>query len=62
MTPSEQAAYAAGIRAVLDMATIAAITIETRDDARAVRQQAAAAALYGLAEGAKVLLQIKGEA
>jgi len=37
------------------MALIAAITLEARDDARELRQQAAVAALQGLAEGAKAL-------
>lgn len=56
MTPREVEAYNTGIRAVLDMATIAAVTIETRDDSQGIRQRAAAAALQGLAEGAKSLL------
>ena len=62
MTPNEQAAYAAGVEAVRQMALIAAITIETRDDAQRLRQRAAAAALKGLAEGAKALLPIKEDA
>lgn len=56
MTPREQAAFNAGVEAVRQMAMAAAVTIEVRDDARAVRQQAAAAALHGLAEGAKMLM------
>lgn len=56
MTPREQAAFNAGIEAVRQMAMAAAITIEVRDDARELRQQAAAAALHGLAEGAKMLM------
>ena len=56
MTPREQAAFRAGIETMRQMAMAAAVTIEVRDDAREVRQQAAAAALHGLAEGAKVLL------
>ncbi|MGE8128953.1 hypothetical protein ACQKQD_18430 [Methylobacterium sp. NPDC080182] len=56
MTPRERAAFNQGVEAMRQMAMTAAVTIEIRDDARAVRQQAAAAALHGLAEGAKVLL------
>lgn len=56
MTPREQAAFNQGVEAMRQMAMTAAVTIEIRDDARAVRQQAAAAALHGLAEGAKALL------
>lgn len=52
MTPREQAAYNAGIEAVRQ----AALTIEVRDDARGLRQQAAVAALQGLAEGARELM------
>jgi hypothetical protein len=54
MTPREQAAFNAGIEAARQMALTAAVTIEVRDDAREVRQQAAAAALRGLAAGLKV--------
>lgn len=57
MTPREQAAFNAGVEAMRQMAMIAAVSIEVRDDAREVRQQAAAAALHGLAEGAMALLQ-----
>ena len=56
MTPREQAAFNAGIEAMRQMAMIAAVTIEVRDDCREIRQQAAAAALHGLAEGAASLL------
>lgn len=56
MTPREQAAFNQGVEAMRQMAMTAAVTIEVRDDAREVRQQAAAAALHGLAEGAKALL------
>jgi len=59
MTRSEQAAFNAGVEAMRQMAMIAAVTIENREDAREVRQQAAAAALQGLAEGAKTLLLAK---
>lgn len=59
MTPREQAAYHAGIEAMRQMAMIAAVTIETRPDADDLRQRAAAAALHGLAEGAKALLPHK---
>ncbi|MCJ2039558.1 hypothetical protein MKK55_11485 [Methylobacterium sp. J-059] len=54
MTPREQAAFAAGIQAARQAAMTAAVTIEVRDDARELRQQAAAAALHGLAAGLKV--------
>lgn len=53
MTPREQMAFRAGVRAAIDMALVAAITIEVRDDAKDMRQRAAAAALQGFAEGAK---------
>ncbi|KQQ39153.1 hypothetical protein ASF58_22950 [Methylobacterium sp. Leaf125] len=55
MSPNEQAAFAAGVEAMRQMAMIAAVTIEARDDASDLRQRAAAAALHGLAEGAKAL-------
>ncbi|MCJ2039074.1 hypothetical protein MKK55_08930 [Methylobacterium sp. J-059] len=54
MTPRELAAFTAGIQAARQAAMTAAVTIEVRDDAREVRQQAAAAALHGLAAGLKV--------
>ncbi|TXM63785.1 hypothetical protein FV226_27240 [Methylobacterium sp. WL12] len=54
MNARETAAFAAGIQAARQAAMTAAVTIETRDDAREVRQQAAAAALHGLAAGLKV--------
>ena len=56
MTPTEAAAYAKGIRDAREMAMIAAVTIEARDDHRDLRQQAAAAALLGLAAGLQNLL------
>lgn len=52
----ERAAFAAGIEAAWQMALTAAITIEVREDARAVREQAAAAALQGLAEGVRAVM------
>jgi hypothetical protein len=57
MTPREQAAFAAGIETARQMALTAAVTIEVREDAGAVRQQAAVAALQGLAEGLRTLAQ-----
>ena len=54
MTPRERAAFVAGIETARQMAMAAAVTIEVRDDGREVRQQAAAAALQGLADGLKV--------
>ncbi|MHC2019950.1 hypothetical protein [Methylobacterium sp. CM6247] len=59
MTPTEAAAYARGVRDAREFATIAAVTIKARDDHRKVRQQTAAAALYGLAEGLNHLLPQK---
>jgi hypothetical protein len=53
MTAREQAAFAAGIETARQMALMAAVTIEVREDASELRQQAAAAALQGLAEGLK---------
>ncbi|MCJ2009333.1 hypothetical protein [Methylobacterium sp. J-092] len=53
MTLREQAAFAAGIQAARQAVMTAAVTIEVRDDARELRQQAAAAALHGLAAGLK---------
>lgn len=55
MTPREQAAFAAGIETARQMALTAAVTIEVREDGREVRQQAAAAALQGLADGLRIL-------
>ncbi|MCJ2017596.1 hypothetical protein MKK84_09210 [Methylobacterium sp. E-065] len=54
-TARKRAASTAGIEAARQMALTAAITIEVRGDAGAVRQQAAAAALQGLAEGLQSL-------
>ena len=50
-TARERAAFTAGIEAARQMALTSAVTIEVRDDAREIRQQAAAAALHGLAAG-----------
>jgi len=51
MTSRERAAFNAGIKAARQMALTAAVILEVRDDARQVRQQAAVAALQGLAAG-----------
>lgn len=56
MTPRERAAYNAGIQACQQMAMVAAVTIEVRDDAADLRQRAASAALLGLADGIKALI------
>ncbi|KQO99140.1 hypothetical protein [Methylobacterium sp. Leaf91] len=48
--------FKAGVSAMIEMALIAAITFEVRDDASEIRQRAAVAALQGLAEGAKAAL------
>ena len=53
MTRREQAAFAAGIETARQMALTAAISLEVRGDASELRQQAAVAALQGLAEGLK---------
>jgi len=54
MTQREQAAFAAGIKTAWQMALIAAMTIESREGSGIVRDQAAVAALRGLADGLKV--------
>ncbi|GJE14455.1 hypothetical protein FOHLNKBM_5530 [Methylobacterium longum] len=51
----ERAAFTTGIEAARQMALTAAVTIEVCDDAREIRQQAAAAALQGFAEGLRSL-------
>lgn len=56
MSATEMVAYNAGVEALRQMAMVAALTIEARDDARKLHQQAAAAALHDLADGAKALL------
>lgn len=56
MTRREAAAFNAGVEAMRQMALVAAVTIEVRDDAHDLRQRAAVAALAGLAEGASALL------
>lgn len=53
VTPREQAAFAAGIETARQMALITAMTIETRDGSEILRDQAAVAALQGLADGLK---------
>jgi hypothetical protein len=56
MTTREITAFNAGIEAVRQMALIATMTIEVRDDASRVRHQAAVAALQARAEGARDLM------
>ncbi|KAB1068191.1 hypothetical protein F6X51_27145 [Methylobacterium planeticum] len=56
MTPRERAAFRAGIETMRQIALLSAVNLEVRDDARELRQQAAVAALQGLAEGAKELM------
>lgn len=51
MTLRERAAFEAGIESARQMAMVAAVTLETRDDAGELRQRAAVAALTGLAQG-----------
>ena len=56
MTPRERAAFNAGIEVVRQMALTTAVTLEVRDDAGRVQNQAAVAALQALAEGARDLM------
>lgn len=49
-------AFNAGIEVLGQMAMAAAVTIEIRDDASRIQNQAAVAALQALAEGARDLL------
>ncbi|SFM90777.1 hypothetical protein [Methylobacterium pseudosasicola] len=51
LTARDRSTFNAGIEAARQMALTAAVTLEVRDDARQVRQQAAVAALQGLAAG-----------
>ena len=53
MSASELAAFRAGLRHAADIALIAAMELELRDDAGKLRQRAAIEALRGLAEGLK---------
>lgn len=53
MTERERAAYHAGLRQAADMALVAALTLEMRNDGAEIRQSAAIEALRGLAEGLK---------
>ncbi|MCJ2055780.1 hypothetical protein MKL09_04365 [Methylobacterium sp. J-048] len=63
MTHRERAAFNAGIEAVWQMALTTAITLEVRDDAGRVQNQAAVAALQALAEGARdLMLRVAAEA
>ncbi|ACK86481.1 hypothetical protein [Methylorubrum extorquens] len=53
MNTRELASYRAGLLQASHMALIAATALELRDDAGELRQQAAVAALRGLADGLK---------
>lgn len=53
MTPTQQAAFNAGIKHAADMALLTALQIELRPDTNQVRQRAAIEALRGFAEGLK---------
>ena len=55
MTPREQAAYDAGLRAALDMARVTALTIETAPGPFDLRKRSAVGALYAFAEAAAAL-------
>lgn len=61
MTPRERSAFNEGIEAVRQMAMIAAVTIEVRDDAGRVQHQAAVAALQALADGARSLMAMENQ-
>lgn len=61
MTPTERAAFDAGIRHAASMAQVAAVTIETSPGRRDVRQRAAVAALQGLADALKIEAAVIGE-
>ncbi|MGU3341620.1 hypothetical protein ACLBXJ_26785 [Methylobacterium mesophilicum] len=62
MNARERAAFNAGIEAVRQMAMVSAVTLEVRDDAGRVQNQAAVAALQALAEGARDLMLPDGPA
>ena len=53
MTPRELAAFRAGIQQAAEWALVTALSLELRDDAGELRQQAAASALRAFAEGLK---------
>lgn len=56
MTKNEAAAWNAGVRAALDMARTAAITIETAEGADELPKRGAVAALYAYADAARALI------
>lgn len=56
MTPTERAAYNAGIKAAINAAQIVAITIETANDANTFRKKVAAETLAAFAESARGLM------
>lgn len=56
MTPTERAAYNAGIKAAINAAQIVAITIETANDANTFRKKVAAETLTAFAESARGLM------
>lgn len=51
MTPSELAAYHAGLRQAAEHALVTALALDIRPDGAGLRQRAAIQALRGLAEG-----------
>lgn len=53
LTPTECAAYNAGIKAAINAAQIVAITIETANDANTFRKKVAAETLAAFAESAR---------
>ncbi|MHB2208653.1 hypothetical protein [Methylobacterium sp. CM6257] len=58
MTLREEAALAAGIEAVRQMAPTAAVSIEVGDDASRLQHHAAVAALQEFAEAAHLLMVV----
>lgn len=62
VTPAERRAYDEGIRAAIDAAREAVITIETAEDAGTFRSRVAAGALAAFAEAAEGLKLAQVEA
>nr|WP_137831790.1 hypothetical protein [Methylobacterium sp. L1A1] len=61
MTDRELAAFRAGLKHAADLALIAALELELRDDGGQLRQRAAIEALRGLAEGLKAEIRPEAE-
>lgn len=56
LSAAEADAFNAGVRVCLDMARVAAITIETGEGADEIPKRGAVVALYSFADAAKALL------